>query len=459
MDDERWIEQLREKFGITYLRPFQELIIKHIFENDFYNKDSRMLACLPTGSGKSLCFMLPILVLKKTTIIIYPLIALMNDQANRFKKIGINVEIIKGGMSREERNRAIARLKRKESIVMLTNIEMLLYLTENNFLNLDVSFMIIDEVHTVVTWGEQFRPCYMNIGKVIKRIRTKHILAFTATMDKKILDGIVEKVFFGGNPYIIRDSPDRENIFYRSIIALNKEKEIESILQNPIYRPTLVFCPSRKIAMDLSQDFSRKFECNYYHAMLEKDQKRIVEEWFSKTKDGVLFSTIAFGMGIDIKGIRCVIHYSIPKDASSFLQEAGRGGRDGKNSYSFILSYPDEESRLKDIFYGSKCIRYGLLVEMNEEPVEKNCLGCNHCIRENYRRSGENEITSFIKRHPFTTRERASKKLSSKHIFKRKNNLSSWSKKDIDRALAILIKEGKIKEIVKKFIIIDKNNV
>ena len=87
MDDERWIEQLREKFGITYLRPFQELIIKHIFENDFYNKDSRMLACLPTGSGKSLCFMLPILVLKKTTIIIYPLIALMNDQANRFKKL------------------------------------------------------------------------------------------------------------------------------------------------------------------------------------------------------------------------------------------------------------------------------------------------------------------------------------------------------------------------------------
>lgn len=456
IDDEAYISIAREKFGITYLRPYQELVIKHILDSSKSHRKTRVLCSLPTGGGKSLCFMLPIMVLKGITIAVYPLISLMNNQKERFEKAGIPIEVLQGGMSREERTKAINRLREGKSIAMLTNMEMLIYLVDSNALKSierRISMIVIDEVHTAITWGNTFRPSYKELNRIMSQLNPNHILAFSATMDKAIVNGIIKDVFSGTSPYFVRDSSNRENIFYISIPALNKVAEIINILKDDRYKPSIVFCPSRKLAEELAHKLSPVFDTRFYHANITPERKKEVEKWFAECNNGVLFATIAFGMGVDIANIRSVIHYSLPNEASAFLQESGRCGRDGKSAFSFILHYPEEESEIKDIFTGKVCIRTSLLKAMNEDTDEKHCLGCNHCISIEHKRAGEERILKHIRHFPLSTPDKAATRLSGKAWLFRRYRLPEWNKAQIRRAIRILISEGRIKAILGHFLI------
>ena len=445
-------EILKNNFGISYLRPHQELIIDHVLEQD----ESNLLALLPTGGGKSLCFMLPILVKHKLTIIIYPLISLINDQRNRFEKASIPYEVIIGGMDRFEKLESLKRLLQGESLALITNIEMLVALNSSGLLSMlknKVDMLVIDEAHTVETWGNTFRTAFKELKAIRTYIKPKHTLAFTATADTKIIEGLKTSIFNDEDVYILKASSNRENIFYEAIIPLNKFKQILYILKNKESRPALVFARSRKEAEELSLNLQRYFKCKYYHAGLDKDEKKAIERWFEENQNSVLVATIAFGLGIDVGAIRTVIHTYLIEDATNYLQEAGRAGRDGKESKSYILYYPWEKSPLKTLFDSSKCIRTGLLNAMNEETDEINCLGCNHCVRQNEKRIGEREILRFIRFHPFRKRAYITRMLSSANIFTRPFRLHNWSEKDISRAMNILILEKRIRIVQSRFVI------
>ena len=437
-----------EKLGISYLRPYQELMISYVFECAENEKKGKLLGCLPTGSGKSLCFMYPIALLRKRTVLVYPLLSLMNDQARRFEKAGIPFEILQGGLERDERLRRISNIRRNSGIAIITNVETLLSMMKNGTIGIlagKTDMMVIDEAHTAVTWGESFREAYLSLPKIINEIKPRILMAFTATMNKEIEKGIRKYIFTGDTPYTVHESTDRENIYYHSVPSLSKRNEMIRILEDPSSRPAVIFCRSRELTEYIKDELKNEFRIEYYHAGLARSDKKRKEEWFASSEDGVLAATSAYGMGVDKKNIRTVIHVSLPSSPSDFLQEAGRGGRDGRRMDSYVLWYPEEDTPLSSIFKGSGCIRTALLKAMNETPDEDKCLSCSNCRNERRNRCGEREILRYIFFHPGLNEKEAAASITAKNIFFRAHRLPLWRHSEAEKAIRILRDEGKIK--------------
>ena len=248
-------ELLKEKLGIKYLFPHQELVIMHIAQSEMNGGKSNILACLPTGSGKSICFMAPTVFISGIIISVYPLLSLMADQEKRMKAMGIESVTLKGGLSREEREERINSLLSGKAKVLITNMETLLYMSKDKKLTAiwqKTGALVIDEVHIAASWGDTFRPSYRQLPEVVATINPRHLLAFTATMDNKTYKIIKERVFRGVTPYVIKASADRSNIYYHAMRSLNRKEDILSIVRNREYRPCVVFCPRREDTEKLS---------------------------------------------------------------------------------------------------------------------------------------------------------------------------------------------------------------
>ena len=427
---------LKKQFGISYLRPWQELVITRILE--LRDEGGKVLCILPTGSGKSLCFMYPIAVLERHSILVYPLLSLMNDQAKRLEKASIPFVLMKGGMTRDERNACFKRISEEKRIAIVTNPETLLAMEKRGELKLlsHPALLVIDEAHTAVTWGENFRPSYLELGRLVELLRADSTLAFTATADESITEGIIKHIFSGRIPYTVRDSSDRENIFYHSLKSLSKQKDIQKILAPPSSRPAVIFCRSRKE----TEYLAGLLNSGCYHAGLTSEERKERERWFLSSSDGVLVSTSAYGMGVDKKNIRTVIHTHLPESVPDFLQESGRGGRDGGRMDSWILWYDEECSPIKDIFTNGKCIRHSLLLHMGEENAEE-CLGCSACVHDGYRRAGEDEIMAWVKWHPGHTIKGAAKSITTPAFFSRWKNMKGWNGRETEMAIKTLVEE------------------
>ncbi len=445
MRDDR---EIRKQLGISYLRPYQELTITHILEIAEKGGKGRTLCSLPTGSGKSLCFMYPIAYLKKRSIIVYPLLSLMNDQAERFGKAGIPFYVLKGGMDRAERNHILNSLRKEPDAAVITNPETLINMRERGELPVlyNPELMVIDEAHTAVTWGERFRESYLSLPSIIEEIRPKSVLAFTATMDERIEKGIIRYLFSGITPYIVRSSTDRENIFYHGIESLSKLHDTIKILKAPSSRPAVIFCRSRRRAEETAEKLSQYFPVKHYHAGLGRNEKESIEKWFLASSDGVLSSTSAYGLGVDKKNVRTVIHTYLPESASDFLQESGRGGRDGERMDSYVLFYCNENTPLSSVFRSGNCIRHSLLSMMGEYGEADRCLGCSACVSDGYERAGEREIIRWTRLHPGMKVATASEEMTASGLF-RKGKLKGWSASDAERAIRTLGSEGAIKII------------
>ncbi len=441
---------LKERFGIGYLRPYQELMITYILRGAEGETKGRILGILPTGGGKSLCFMYPIALLRRRAVLIYPLLSLMNDQAKRFEEAGIPYEILRGGLDPEERARRLRRIKEDKEVSVITNIETLIAMDgrgELQILSRDTLMAVVDEAHTVPVWGESFRESYTRIGEILGKIRPRLTLAFTATADSAICKGIEKYVFSGEAPYTVHGSVDRENIFYHSVRSLSKLRDVISILTPPSSRPAIIFCRSRKLAEDTAARLSHLFDIKHYHALIPKEEKEKKERWFLSSTDGVLAATTAYGMGVDKKDVRTVIHLSLPEDAASFLQESGRGGRDGERMDSYVLYYPEEHSPLEEVFKSGRCIRTALLTAMGEEREEKMCLACSSCVPDGYKAAGESQILSYIRFHPLSKDKSVAAALTARNIFLRRHRLPSWGEDEVRRAIGRLEAEGRVRRI------------
>ncbi len=451
MEQEQFEVLVRERLGIRYLRPYQILIIRHILDNIEKERGTHLLASLPTGSGKTLCFTAPMLIMEGITVCIYPLLALISDQEKRFSAIGFNPVVLKGGMTGEERRLRIKELKDKKSKVIVTNIEMLLALIKNGEIDSIknmIETVVIDEVHTILEWGESFRPALLEIRSVLDYLEVKNIFAFSATINSETGRKIIDLLFKGEKPYIVHSSSDRENIFYHAVRTLNTEKDMEKILSNNEMRPSVVFCSSREKTEYWADKMKKKgFKTSFYHAALDKEEKKKREDWFYSSSDGVLFATIAYGMGVSKDNIRSIIHTFVPPDASSFLQESGRGGRDGKEAHSFMLYSPNDKSPLTSVFTSTECIRRLLLERMNEEVEEKECLGCSHCRDDAFVPSGEKEILSLLSYWMILTEKQTIRALTRFSLLSKGQHLRGWGDGEIKRALSILISEKKIRRL------------
>ncbi len=445
-----------EQFGLQSLRPYQSLVIQRVLEQDTEVSDHEgMLVILPTGSGKSICFMLPSLLVTGLTVIVYPLLSLMNDQLKRFDQSGIPSVCIRGGQTKGQRDHIWRKLSEREVSVVITNAECMLNTQVIANLSLHpISLLVVDEAHTVVQWGHSFRPSYQSLGTVIAHLPIRQILAFTATADKHITSELQTLLFLGKEPHSVRGSADRENIVYHVQDTLSKAHSLAMLLKNPSSRPAVVFCATRKECELAATDFTNTQQgipCRYYHAGLGMESRVLLETWFALTDEGVLFSTNAFGMGVDKKNIRTVIHRTLSKDCTSFLQESGRAGRDGNLAHSFVLLGEEEKSNaskkdssFSDLYkiFSNKtiCLRSSLLQLMGESM--EGCSGCDVCNGTlSTRPDGMKQIVSAVQSRPLAYSPGTLAKLLSKKDFhdSRANVLLYWSEKDLVEAIESLL--------------------
>jgi ATP-dependent DNA helicase RecQ len=412
----------RERFGLDYLFPYQRLVITNILaaahsETDDAREYGKQIVILPTGAGKSLCFQLPAAALSGTTLVIYPLLSLMNDQARRMSEGGFSVVQLKGGQSREERRAALDQVRAGTLNFVITNPETLQDQSIREVLrSSNLIHAVIDEAHCISEWGDSFRPLYLTLGEAMADLEVPIVTAFTATAGDHVLQRIREVLFRGDGARVIRGNPDRENISYSVVPCLSRLHALRSIFRStavpeatptpgesdasratlpvwypgePIPLPAIVFCATRADTRLYAAHLERVLGTGrafHYHAGLEREEKKRVEECFFHATDAVLCATCAYGMGVDKPDIRAVIHTYLPATVEAFLQESGRGGRDRRPAFSVVLIDPSDEKRylnndtpgtVQRMAFGPGCRREPLLREMGTEPDA--CAGCDRC--------------------------------------------------------------------------------
>ncbi len=390
-----------ENFGIKYLFPWQRLVVANIMDSYFTLKkstaDNELLDCtgkqivlLPTGAGKSLCFQIPAILMDGPTLVIYPLLALMGDQYRRMVAGGIKAAIFRGGQTNEERAENF-RLLEEGAKIIIANPEILLdeKLT-GRLKTYGISHIAIDEAHCVSEWGDSFRPAYLELGKIIKKLDVPVVTAFTATASPEVLARISD-VLFDGEAHIVRSESDRPNIHYY-VKKVASKKTAALILAKTEARPMIIFCGTRSRTEDMAQELNTAFgseTARFYHAGMERGEKTKIEEWFFKQKDAVLCATCAYGMGVDKKDIHTVVHLDPPQTAEAYIQEAGRGGRDGSVANAILLWNFEDSLRFAEFLPGTRkaalkefaetkdCRRQVLLDALGAEQAV--CSGCDVC--------------------------------------------------------------------------------
>lgn len=407
----------RRYFHIEKLFPQQRLAIANILSASRGGEAPlHQLIILPTGMGKSICFMLPAALGDFVTLVIFPLLSLINDQKRRFDEAGIPSAIVSGGQSREERSKILRSIEEGQIRALLTNPECLgQERLQRSLSRCKAIHLVVDEAHTVCMWGESFRPSFLELPAIIKKLGIKQISAFTATASPRIQSAVIRILFQGETPELITEIPDRPNISYRLIPSLSRRWDIYRLLFSPpsrsfpfapLPRPAIVFCRTR-IDCELLSDFlrrnSRKREIRFFHAGLEKREKEALAAWFFDSREGVLVATNAYGMGVDKKDIRTVIHHRLSDSPEAFLQESGRAGRDRQQSYSVALIGPDD-NKSGELFQAftktSICRRAELMRLMNARIPE--CGGCDICNGDAVKSArGAEELFAFCSLLPF----------------------------------------------------------
>ncbi|MCQ2611015.1 MAG: RecQ family ATP-dependent DNA helicase [Treponema sp.] len=475
----------KKAFKVEYLFPWQRLVIGNIMDSysdwnenrakklqeDFAGEKDfsdafclgRQIVLLPTGAGKSMCFLVPSIMLDGPTLIIYPLLALMTDQERRMQQGGIQSVTFKGGQTQKEREDNFKALQQGARII-LANPEVLLddRLVER-LKTCGISHIAIDEAHCTSEWGDTFRPAYLELGKVIKKLGVQIVTAFTATASPSVLDRI-SQVLFDGNAHVVRSESDRPNIHYYVEYACNKPKAVMRLAATE-QKPMIVFCGTRVKAESMARllrEVLPQDQVRFYHAGLSKEEKSATEKWFFNHKSAVLMATCAYGMGVDKSDIRTVVHLEPSPTAESYIQEAGRGGRDRQVAKAILLWSPEDsrtyakyekgsrERVLKEFAESKSCRRQVLLDALGGEQAV--CSGCDICEGSIKRSPQEAEDSllalKYIRQHTklFDKTENAIKikeKLNKRDL--KYYGINIWDVNDVLGIIGSLMTDGLIK--------------
>ncbi len=328
---------LRDVFGFDKFRPGQEQII------DAVTAGENVLAIMPTGGGKSLCFQLPALMRDGVTVVISPLIALMRDQVRALQEAGVAAGALTSGNTAEETDAVWDALEGGRLKLLYMAPERLAAGSALNTLRrIGVSLIAVDEAHCVSQWGHDFRPDYLRIGE-LRRALNVPLAAFTATADAETRSEIIEKLFDGNAPSTFLHGFDRPNIHLAFAAKDGPRKQILDFAGARRGQSGIVYCGTRNKTEVLAQALRAEGHAAcHYHGGMEAEDRRIVETRFAREDGLIVVATVAFGMGIDKPDIRWVAHADLPKSIESYYQEIGRAGRDGAPAETLTLFGPDD---------------------------------------------------------------------------------------------------------------------
>lgn len=323
---------LAKYFGYSQFRPMQEEIIQSVLDgND-------TLALLPTGGGKSICFQVPALAMEGICVVISPLIALMKDQEEQLKEKGIRASAIVSGMSKSEIDIILGNCIYGNYKFIYISPERL---ASEDFiaqlLKMPVNMFAIDEAHCISQWGYDFRPPYLKIASIREHFPNIPVMALTASATPEVRDDICNKLNFKSNKKVFSKSFARPNLSYIVRHEDNKQDRLLRVL-NTIPGTSIVYVRNRRKTQELANWLNAQgISADFYHAGLNFKVRNEKQERWMNNKTRVIVSTNAFGMGINKPDVRSVIHVDLPDDLESYYQEAGRGGRDEKQSYAVVL--------------------------------------------------------------------------------------------------------------------------
>jgi ATP-dependent DNA helicase RecQ len=337
------LQILKQYWGHDAFRPLQEDIINAVLEG----KD--ILALLPTGGGKSICFQVPAMAKDGLCLVVSPLIALMKDQVENLKRKGINALAVYSGMSFIEVKKTLQNAAYGNYKFLYVSPERL---ETNLFLEylpaMNISLLAVDEAHCVSQWGYDFRPPYLRIASLREMLPDVPIIALTASATKKVQDDICEKLLFTKTQQRFQQSFERPNLSYSVFNVASKQNKLLEILKK-VPGTAIVYCKSRKHTKEIADLLlMNKINADYYHAGLNNEERNKKQENWIQNKTRVITCTNAFGMGIDKPDVRVVVHYDVPDCLENYYQEAGRAGRDGKRAYAVLLFSNRELENLKE---------------------------------------------------------------------------------------------------------------
>ncbi len=390
------LEVLKNAFGYEQFRLLQEEIINHILSR----RDA--LIVLSTGGGKSLCYQLPALIFDGVTVVVSPLISLMQDQVMQLQQRGIHAVFLNSTLNHPEYVATMQRVKRGEVKLLyvapetLMRPEILLMLDESN-----VACLAIDEAHCISQWGHDFRPEYRQLVSVRERFETAVCVALTATATPRVRDDIKQSLKMQeGDEFIA--SFDRANLFIAVEPKVDSLNQTLAFLNSHRDESGIIYCQTKKQVESLSRELvEHGISALPYHADLDSETRRQNQETFINGDTRVIVATVAFGMGIDKEDVRFVLHVGLPKEPESYYQEIGRAGRDGNRAECLLLfSYGDvdtihhfidqgapseQEGRLERLQMlvgwatSIACRRKGVLAYFGEQYENQNCGMCDNC--------------------------------------------------------------------------------
>lgn len=395
------LDVLHKYYGYTSFRKGQENIITSII-----NKED-VLAIMPTGGGKSICYQVPALCLDGITIVISPLISLMKDQVDALKTMGVKARLINSSLSNSEYNEALEEIENDECKIIYIAPERL---DSMDFVNIirgkNISQVAIDEAHCVSQWGHDFRVSYKKIPYFINRLDKRPIVtAFTATASNEVREDIIN-ILNLHNPAVYITGFDRENLSINIVKSSSKNKYTLDYVENHKNESGIIYASTRKEVETIHEGLlKRNYSVAKYHAGLSNEARKEYQENFINDDIKIMVATNAFGMGIDKPNIRWVLHYNMPQSIENYYQEIGRAGRDGEDSECVLLFSPGdvhtqkylvevgienpERKRVQykklqqmvDLVYSNTCYRKNILNYFGEIFLD-DCNNCSNCLNE-----------------------------------------------------------------------------
>ena len=395
------LDVLHKYYGYTSFRKGQENIITSII-----NKED-VLAIMPTGGGKSICYQVPALCLDGITIVISPLISLMKDQVDALKTMGVKARLINSSLSNSEYNEALEEIENDECKIIYIAPERL---DSMDFVNIirgkNISQVAIDEAHCVSQWGHDFRVSYKKIPYFINRLDKRPIVtAFTATASNEVREDIIN-ILNLHNPAVYITGFDRENLSINIVKSSSKNKYTLDYVENHKNESGIIYASTRKEVETIYEGLlKRNYSVAKYHAGLSNEARKEYQENFINDDIKIMVATNAFGMGIDKPNIRWVLHYNMPQSIENYYQEIGRAGRDGEDSECVLLFSPgdvhtqkylvevgienSERKRVQykklqqmvDLVYSNTCYRKNILNYFGEIFLD-DCNNCSNCLNE-----------------------------------------------------------------------------
>jgi ATP-dependent DNA helicase RecQ len=394
-------EILKNQFGYDSFRMNQQAAIEAVLNH----RDCVVL--MPTGGGKSLCYQIPSLILDGLTLVVSPLIALMKDQVDSLKANGVEADFLNSSQTSREQTEVFQSVRQGKTKILYVAPERLLQSGDQfiDFLrSLKISLFAIDEAHCISSWGHDFRPEYIQLGKLKRYFPEIPVIALTATADKLVRKDIFERLSIN-NAELFLSSFNRPNIHYRVEPKRNSYAQLLDYLETKRDESGIIYCLSRNSTESLAADLRDEgYNVLPYHAGLDKATRDKNQELFLKDEVKIIVATIAFGMGIDKSNVRFVVHCDLPKNIESYYQETGRAGRDGLESEALLFFSWADVAKLKgfaevegnksqtDImlrklsqmgeFGDLKTCRRKFLLSYFGENLTEDCGNCDNCGKE-----------------------------------------------------------------------------